>query len=150
VNRVQNPLGVRAVVHLATGLAVAAVAFAFGRWLRDPEPGGTLIVLLLAVGIVVLAARRLYGPVGLGRAPAATTPAPAVVEPPPPPPDDRLDLNHASAAELQRLPGIGPVGAGRIVEEREAGGPYRSVGDLVRVAGFGPSRVRGLGGRVKV
>ncbi len=147
MNRVQNPLGVRAVVHLATGLAVAAVAFAFGRWLRDPEPGGTLIVLLLAVGVVVLAARRLYGPGGLGRAPAPGAPAPP---PPPEPPDDRLDLNRASASELRRLPGIGPVGAGRIVEEREAGGPYRSVGDLVRVAGFGPSRVRGLGGRLKV
>ena len=74
------------------------------------------------------------------------------MEPPPPAPpaDDRLDLNVASALELQRLPGIGPVGARRIVEERDAGGPYRSVGDLVRVAGFGPSRVRGLAGRVRV
>jgi DNA uptake protein ComE-like DNA-binding protein len=38
----------------------------------------------------------------------------------------------------------------RIVEEREAAGPYRTVGDLVRVAGFGSSRVRGLTPRVKV
>jgi competence protein ComEA len=60
------------------------------------------------------------------------------------------DLNAADAADLQRLPGIGPVGARRIVEERDAAGPYRTVGDLVRVAGFGPSRVRGLGGRLKV
>ena len=64
--------------------------------------------------------------------------------------DDRVDLNRASAVELQQLPGIGPVGARRIVEERETGGPYRSIADLVRVAGFGPSRVRGLGGRVRV
>ena len=69
---------------------------------------------------------------------------------PPEPPDDRIDLNAADASELQRLPGIGPVGARRIVEEREAAGPYRTVGDLVRVAGFGPSRVRGLMPRVKV
>jgi DNA uptake protein ComE-like DNA-binding protein len=41
------------------------------------------------------------------------------------------------------------VGAGRIVEEREENGPYRSVGDLVRVPGFGPSRIRGLGNRVR-
>ena len=38
----------------------------------------------------------------------------------------------------------------QLVEERELGGPYRSVGDLARVAGFGPSRVRGLSGRVRV
>ncbi len=41
------------------------------------------------------------------------------------------------------------MGAGRIVEERERNGPYRSVGDLVRVAGFGPSRIHGLGNRVR-
>ena len=62
--------------------------------------------------------------------------------PPPEPPDDRIDLNAADASELQRLPGIGPVGARRIVEERDAGGPYRTVGDLVRVAGFGPPGAR--------
>ena len=135
----------RAVVHLAAVLALAALAFAFGRWLRDPQPGGPLIALLAAAGLCALALRRLYGPGGLGR-----RAEPVSVAPPPPPPDDRIDLNAASAAELQRLPGIGPVGADRIVEERELGGPYRSVGDLVRVAGFGPSRVRGLGGRVRV
>ena len=140
-------MGVRALVHLVAVLGLAAMAIAFGRWLRAPEPGGALLVLIAAAALCALALWRLYRPGGLGRhAPVA----PAVAAPPlPPPRDDRLDLNRASAAELQRLPGIGPVGAGRIVEEREANGPYRSVGDLVRVAGFGPSRVRGLGSRVR-
>jgi competence protein ComEA len=134
---------VRAVVHAAAALALAALAFAAGRWLRDPSPGGPLLILLGAAIVWVVAVRRLYRPGGLGRA--------AVVAPPPPePPDDRIDLNAADASELQRLPGIGPVGARRIVEERELGGPFRTVGDLVRVAGFGPSRIRGLGGRLKV
>jgi competence ComEA-like helix-hairpin-helix protein len=139
---------VRALVHLAAALAVAALAFAFGRWLRDPAAGAPLLILLGGAVVLGAALRRLYGPGGLGRAPE---PGAAEPEPPPPEPvDDRIDLNLADAAELQQLPGIGPVGARRIVEEREAGGPYRTVGDLVRVAGFGPSRVRGLGGRVKV
>jgi competence protein ComEA len=73
-----------------------------------------------------------------------------VVVAPPESPGDRIDLNAADAPQLQRLPGIGPVGARRIVEERESAGPYRTVGDLVRVAEFGPSRVRGLGGRLRV
>jgi competence ComEA-like helix-hairpin-helix protein len=135
---------VRAVVHTAAALALAALAFAAGRWLRDPSPGGALLILLGAAIVWVVAVRRLYRPGGLGRA--------AVVAPPPPPepPDDRIDLNAADASELQRLPGIGPVGARQIVEERELGGPFRTVGDLVRVAGFGPSRVRGLAARVKV
>ena len=134
----------RAVVHVAATLALAGLAFAFGRWLRDPSPGGPLLILLGAALLWVAAVRRLYAPGGLGRAPAP------VVEPvAAPPPDDRIDLNAADALELQRPAGIGPVGARRIVEERELGGPYRSVGDLARVAGFGPSRVRGLsGGRV--
>ena len=136
----------RAIVHLAAALAVIAVAFAFGRWLRDPAPAGALVVLLGATLVLVAALRRLYRPGGLGRAakPAAAPPEPA------PAPDDRIDLNTASVAELQRLPGIGAVAAGRIVDEREAGGPYRTVGDLARVAGFGPSRVRSLAARVKV
>jgi competence ComEA-like helix-hairpin-helix protein len=135
---------VRAAVHVAAALALAALAFAIGRWLRDPSPGGSLLILLGAAILWVVAVRRLYRPGGLGRAPQR---APVM---PPEPPDDRIDLNAADAPELQRLPGIGPVGARRIVEEREAAGPYRTVGDLVRVAGFGPSRVRGLLPRVKV
>ena len=131
----------RALIHLIAVLGLAAVAIAFGRWLRAPEPGGPLIVLGATALLCGLALRRLYRPGGLGRAP--------VVREVPLSPDDRLDLNAAGVTELRRLPGIGPVGAGRIVEEREANGPYRSVGDLVRVAGFGPSRVRGLGNRVR-
>ena len=104
----------RALIHLAAVLALAAVAIAFGRWLRDPEPGGPLLVLAAAAALCGLALRRLYRPGGLGREP------PVAVAAPPPPADDRLDLNRASVAELRGLPGIGPVGAGRIVEgERE-------------------------------
>jgi len=134
---------VRAAVHLAAALALAALAFAVGRWLRDPSPGGSLLILLGAAILWVVAVRRLYGRGGLGRAPEPVVPAPE-------PPDDRIDLNGADVSQLQRRPRIGPVGARRIVEEREVAGPYRTVGDLVRVAGFEPSRVRGLGGPLKV
>jgi competence ComEA-like helix-hairpin-helix protein len=49
----------------------------------------------------------------------------------------RVDLNRASAAELARLPGVGPVLAERIVEVRASAGPFASVDELQRVAGFG-------------
>ena len=138
----------RALVHVAAALAIAALAFAFGRWLRDPSPGGPLLILVGAAILLTVAMARLYRPGGLGRAAEPERePEPVAVAKPP---DDRIDLNAADVAELRRLPGIGPIGARRIVEEREAGGPYRTVGDLVRVAGFGPSRVRGLAGRLKV
>ncbi|MER3417248.1 MAG: hypothetical protein C4297_13720 [Gemmataceae bacterium] len=48
----------------------------------------------------------------------------------------RLDVNLAGVEELVQVPGIGPVLAHRIVEERERNGPYRSVDDLTRVRGI--------------
>jgi len=50
------------------------------------------------------------------------------------PGDPPIDVNAASAEELQRLPGVGPVMAGAIV----AGRPFRSVAELDRVRGIGP------------
>lgn len=62
-----------------------------------------------------------------------------------PPPDDvpaaengLLDLNRASAADLQTLPGIGPSKANAIIEHRAKYGPFRSVDDLLNVKGIGP------------
>ena len=57
-----------------------------------------------------------------------------------PVPDDprvevRIDLNGAPAAALEALPGIGTRLAARIVADREARGPFRSVDDLERVPG---------------
>lgn len=50
-----------------------------------------------------------------------------------------VSLNNATAAQLEELPGIGPVLAERIVKDREVNGPFRSVEDLDRVSGVGPA-----------
>lgn len=50
----------------------------------------------------------------------------------------RMDPNSASASTLQRLPGIGPALAARIVEYRELHGPFRRPRDVMRVSGIGP------------
>jgi competence ComEA-like helix-hairpin-helix protein len=62
----------------------------------------------------------------------------------------RVDLNRATAPELDALPGIGPVLARRIVEHRERFGPYRRVQDLLDVPGIGPKLYAKLEGRVAV
>jgi competence ComEA-like helix-hairpin-helix protein len=51
--------------------------------------------------------------------------------------DERLDVNRATLTELQRLPGVGPSLAARIVERREVK-PFDSVDDLRKVKGIGP------------
>lgn len=48
-----------------------------------------------------------------------------------------IDLNRASAAELEELPGIGKTIAERIVARRSEAGPYQSVEDLREVTGVG-------------
>ncbi len=50
-----------------------------------------------------------------------------------------ININTATAAELDRLPRIGPSIAQRIVEYREANGPFTKVEDLMRVKGIGPA-----------
>jgi competence ComEA-like helix-hairpin-helix protein len=54
-------------------------------------------------------------------------------------PSAPIDLNHASAVELDALPGIGPVLAGRIVEHRDRHGPFRAPDELLAVRGIGPN-----------
>ncbi|MGH7318927.1 MAG: ComEA family DNA-binding protein [Candidatus Rokuibacteriota bacterium] len=57
---------------------------------------------------------------------------------PRPTPDSPLDLNRATAAELARLPGIGPRLAARILARREAlDGRFGSADDLATVSGVG-------------
>lgn len=56
----------------------------------------------------------------------------------------KLNLNTATIEELDTLPGIGDVLAGRIVEYREANGPFGTVDDLVLVDGISARMVEGL------
>lgn len=74
-------------------------------------------------------------------------PSPKVAEPKPEPkpkPFGKIDLNKATAAELQELPGVGEATATAII----AGRPYQSVNDLEKVKGFGPAKVAALSGLV--
>lgn len=62
-------------------------------------------------------------------------------------PDDdapRVSLNHSSRAELEKLPGIGPALAARIVEWRERYGPFRRAEHLMLVRGISERLFRQL------
>lgn len=56
----------------------------------------------------------------------------------------RLNINLAQASELERLPGIGPALARRIVEYREAWGPFSDITDILEVPGIGPAKFRAI------
>ena len=56
----------------------------------------------------------------------------------------QVDINTASAAELERLPQVGPMLAQRIVEYRTAHGPFSSPHELSHVRGIGPKTYEAL------
>jgi len=89
------------------------------------------LLVLWAAAVLLLSVRALYRGV--------VTPPPCLsVEP------CRLDLNRASAADLEVLPGIGPRRAEALVLARLRGGPFLALEDLLRVDGFGPDMLRQL------
>lgn len=55
-----------------------------------------------------------------------------------------LDLNAATGAELEALPGIGPAMSARIIEYRAQNGGFKSVDDLDDVRGIGPKKMEKL------
>jgi competence ComEA-like helix-hairpin-helix protein len=61
-----------------------------------------------------------------------------------------VDLNQATPRQLDGLPGIGPVLAGRIVEYRQRIGGFRSVSQLRAVSGIGEKRYSVLKDLVKI
>ena len=58
--------------------------------------------------------------------------------------DGRVRINTATATQLEELPGVGPVLAGRIAAYREEHGPFVTVEDLLDVPGIGEGKLETL------
>jgi len=61
-----------------------------------------------------------------------------------------ININTASAAELDALPGIGAKTAARIVEYRQKNGPFKKVEDLMNVRGVGEKNFLKLKAQITV
>lgn len=61
-----------------------------------------------------------------------------------------IDLNRATTAELETLPGVGPVLAQRIVDYRTTRGRFTAIDELREISGIGPAKFAEIRARVKV
>lgn len=61
-----------------------------------------------------------------------------------------IDINQATVADLDRLPGVGPSTAQAIVDHRTRNGPFASVDDLLAIRGIGPAKLAELRALVRV
>jgi competence protein ComEA len=125
-------------VTLPTGSRVAAALDAAGGLTSDADPASVNLAAVVTDGEQIV----------VGAPGAATTSgddpaAPAAA------PGGRVNLNTATAAELDALPGVGPVLAQRIVDHRKQG-PFTSVDQLDDVPGIGPARAAELAELVTV
>lgn len=97
-------------------------------WTRGPPKHAAMVCLVLLCGLSTF---HTWNSVRPGSASPITS-------------SMTLDINRATAAELELLPRIGPKLAQRILEDRRARGPFRSVDELDRVPGIGPRTIESL------
>ena len=134
------------VYHLSTGSRVADLVAAAGGLVPEADIDRVNLASPLADGARVYLPRQGEsippGPVsdGGGGGPAA---GPSTTAPP-------VDLNTATAEQLDTLPGVGPATAAAIIDYRQRHGPFRSIGDLAQVRGIGEAKLAQLRDLVRV
>ena len=104
----------KSIIYILVGLTIALSSFVVGYYVGKNTADAPITV----EGFVTTA-------------PATTSPGSASAE-------ERLNINTATAEQLQALPGIGPVTAANIVSFREQYGPFLSVEELLDVDNIGP------------
>lgn len=126
-------------VELAAGSRVVDAVAAAGGFTAEADPAGVNLARPVVDGeqLVVLALGQAP-PVASGGAPGSAAQAG----------DGMVHLNTADLAALDTLPRIGPALAQRIIDWRDANGPFTSVDQLREVTGIGDATFAGLVDRV--
>ena len=119
------------VYALGQGSRVQDAISAAGGFLADAEKSGINLARALEDG------EQLEIPYAEGASPVIGTEIPPLVLTEPSSNSELININTASQAELETLPGIGQTTAQRIIEYREQNGPFVNTEDIINVAGIG-------------
>lgn len=126
--------------RLRDGARVADAVARAGGASRRANLGGLNLAAPLVDGAQVLVPARVPG-VSAGSLPTTGAASPTGS---PSTPQAKLSLSTATAAQLDELPGVGPVTAQKILDYRAEHGFIQSVDDLDAVPGIGPARIEQL------
>jgi competence protein ComEA len=131
-------------VRLAERSRVQDAITAAGGLTRAARPGELNLAQLLTDGQQVLigTAQHPVTEVREGGGPPQGTGASTLASP--------IDLNHATATQLEQLPGVGPVTAANIIGWRQQRGRFASVAELQQVDGIGPRTYARIAPHVRV
>ncbi len=121
------------VYEMAAGDRVADALQAAGGVLPDADPSSLNLASRLHDGEKIAVPR-------VGETPPSTGS----------PGNRPVNLNLASEAELDQVPGIGPVLAQRIIDYRESHGGFKDISELKQVEGIGPKKYEDLKERVEI
>jgi len=116
------------VYALPQGARMQDAISAAGGFLAEAEKSQINLAALLEDG------EKVDIPFTEGASPIIATPGPEVVTST----TELIDINTASAPELEELPGIGPTTAQKIIDYREQNGPFVTTEDIINVSGIGP------------
>jgi competence protein ComEA len=116
------------VYALPQGARVQDGISAAGGFLAEADKSNINLAELLDDG------EKLDIPFIEGGSPVLSTPVPQVVATT----TELININTASSAELDSLPGIGPTTAQKIIDYRTQNGPFVNTEDIINVPGIGP------------
>jgi competence protein ComEA len=138
---VVGAVGTPGVYCLPTGARVADAVQAAGGLLGNAEPAGVNLARPVSDGEqIVVPVQGEAPPAGAGgvtpRSGGGASGGASTGGP--------IDLNTATAEQLDTLPGVGPATAAKIIADRTENGPFRTAEDLMRVTGIGAKRYESL------
>jgi competence protein ComEA len=139
VIEVRGEVDAPGVYELSPGARLQDAIAAAGGLTRDADLSTVNLARRLRDGeLIVILARP---------APGSTPMAPVVVGSDAGAPDEpsvRININTATAEELEALPGVGDVTAARITAYREQHGPFRAIDDLIHIQGISDRTIDGF------